>query len=77
EAASKQLQFYSISEIDGEDCAIFVGQLPRDRSIHIWVDMESMNPNAFLRSEIHHGDKVLRSTNVERWRSGEEVLVEV
>eukprot|EP00930_Biecheleria_cincta_P037769 TRINITY_DN25949_c0_g2_i1.p1 TRINITY_DN25949_c0_g2~~TRINITY_DN25949_c0_g2_i1.p1 ORF type:complete len:1046 (+),score=207.99 TRINITY_DN25949_c0_g2_i1:35-3139(+) len=77
EASNQKLQFFSISELDGEDCAIFTAPMARGREIHIWVDMEADNPSAFLRSEIHHNNEVVRATTVKRWRSGDDVAVEV
>jgi len=71
------LEFLSISDVDGEDCGIFTAPLARGRWLHLWVDMESDNPDAFLRSEIHHNGKVLRSTHVKKWRTGEDVPVHV
>ena len=32
-----------------EDCGIFIAPLARGRWLHLWVDMESDNPDAFLR----------------------------
>eukprot|EP00435_Cladocopium_sp_Y103_P053889 s945_g17.t1 len=65
-SAKHPLQFFSISDVDGEDvtadCGIFIAPLARGRWLHLWVDLESDNPDAFLRSEIHHDGKVLRST---------------
>ncbi|CAK9019661.1 unnamed protein product [Durusdinium trenchii] len=76
-AAKTPLRFFSISEIDGEDCAIFIAPLARERWLHLWVDLESDNPDAFLRSEIHHDGKVLRSTKVLKWRTGDDIPVQV
>jgi hypothetical protein len=71
------LSFFTIAELADEDCGIFVAPLARDRWIHLWVDMESDNPDIILRSEIHKGGQVLRSTDVLRWHSGEDVSVSV
>lgn len=76
-SAKHPLQFFSISDVDGEDCGIFIAPLARGRWLHLWVDMESDNPDAFLRSEIHHDGAVLRSTKVLKWRTGEDVPVHV
>ena len=32
-----------------QDCGIFIAPLARGRWLHLWVDMESDNPDAFLR----------------------------
>jgi len=73
ENSKLKFTFFSISEFNGEDCSIFVAPLARDRSIHVWVDLEADNPQAFLRTEIHHNQKVLRSTDVLQWRTGEDI----
>ncbi|CAJ1337575.1 unnamed protein product [Effrenium voratum] len=77
DSSKRPLRFYSISEIDGEDCAVFTAPLARNRWLHVWVDMESQIPDAFLRTEIHHEGHVLRSTKVLQWRTGEDVAVQV
>jgi len=75
--AQQGLSFFAIAELRGEDCGIFVAPLARGRWIHLWVDMESDNPDAILRSEIHKGGQVLRRTDVLRWHAGEGIDVPV
>eukprot|EP00933_Yihiella_yeosuensis_P014901 TRINITY_DN13150_c0_g1_i1.p1 TRINITY_DN13150_c0_g1~~TRINITY_DN13150_c0_g1_i1.p1 ORF type:complete len:1111 (-),score=170.43 TRINITY_DN13150_c0_g1_i1:330-3662(-) len=70
EDASKiELSFWSIAEFDGEDCGIFTAPMARGRFIHIWVDLEEDNPDIFLRTEVHHNGKVLRTTDVKKWKA--------
>jgi len=71
------LSFFAIAELKGEDCGIFVAPLARGRWIHIWVDMEGDSPDAILRSEIHKDGQVLRTTDVLRWHTGEDIGVSV
>lgn len=72
--ASQGLSFYAIDELHGEDCGVFVAPLARGHWVHIWVDMESVNPDAILRSEMHVGGKVIRSTDIRNWRTNQEVI---
>ena len=37
------------TDCDCQDCGIFTAPLARGRWLHLWVDMESDNPDAFLR----------------------------
>lgn len=73
--AAQGLAFYAIAELNGEDCGIFVAPLARGRWIHIWVDLESDNPDAILRSEIHRGGMVIRSTDIRNWHAGHDIAV--
>jgi len=71
------LAFYAISQLNGEDCGIFVAPLARGRWIHLWVDLEADNHESILRSEIHKNGQVIRSTDIQRWLSREDVPVSV
>jgi len=73
ESAAKQgLTFFSVSEIDGEDCGIFVAPLARERWIHIWVDMESDNPDQILRTEVRRGGQILRRADILHWHPAKD-----
>lgn len=73
--ANESLAFYAISESQDEDCAIFVAPLARGRWIHLCMDLEADNSQAILRSEIHTGGQVIRSTDIQHWLPTEDVLV--
>merc|ERR1719362_1743101 len=77
ELSKLDLVFWAVVELRGEDCAIFEAPLPRGRSIHIWVDMERPKLDAILRSEIHKGGRILRRTDILRWRMHTEVDIAV
>ncbi|CAK0898999.1 unnamed protein product, partial [Prorocentrum cordatum] len=67
--ATRPLNFFTIAELDGEDCGIFVAQLARGDWIHLWVDMEAERPHSVLRSEVHREGSLLRRTEVLRWHT--------
>jgi len=69
--ADRGLHFFSVAEVDGEDCGIFVAPLAHGRWIHVYVDMESDRQNVILRSEVHKGGKLLRTIDVIRWHVGD------
>lgn len=75
--SAQGLSFYAIDELNGEDCGIFVAPLARGHWVHIWVDMESDNPDAILRSEMHVAGKVIRSTEIRNWRTNQRIQEEL
>jgi len=67
------MKFYDMAQIDGEDCAVFSAPLARGRWLFVWVDLESLQPEAILRSEVRREGKVLRQTEILGWHKPEEV----
>eukprot|EP00928_Gymnodinium_smaydae_P007655 TRINITY_DN12741_c1_g3_i1.p1 TRINITY_DN12741_c1_g3~~TRINITY_DN12741_c1_g3_i1.p1 ORF type:complete len:1126 (-),score=259.33 TRINITY_DN12741_c1_g3_i1:25-3402(-) len=73
EAAAVQLRFSRLDQLDGEDCGVFSAPLTRSRTIHVWVDLESVADTAakaILRTQVRHNDKAIRTTDILRWHSG-------
>jgi hypothetical protein len=67
-APQSKLRFHMVDEIDNEDCAVFVADLPRGRLLYMWVVMELDNPHSVLRTEIRHNEKTLRKAEIFDWR---------
>lgn len=71
-----RLSFYAVAQVRGQDVAIFIAPLPRQRWIHVWVDLEG-DPDMIVRAEIHRNGKVVRKTEFGRWRTGEDPTMKI